>query len=108
MRILDSSTNFGWLVGVYVCVCLWAFWNPAPFLVGWLLGGGGCVCTFWIRAALLIYFGLCWVFAAAWAFPLLRQVGTTLSVRGLLIAVASRCGAQAVGRQDFSNCGARA
>ena len=39
---------------------------------------------------LFIYFWLCWVFAAAWAFSSCSELGLLfLAARGLLIAVAS-------------------
>ena len=66
---------------------------------------------------LLIYFWLRWVFVAARRLSLVAESGGLLfiAVRGLLTAVASRCGARALGAwasvvvaRGLSSCGARA
>ena len=48
---------------------------------------------------LFIYFWLCWVFIATHGLSLVVESGaySSLVVRGLLTAVASRCGARALG-----------
>ena len=65
---------------------------------------------------LFIYFWLHWVFVAAWAFTSCSEQGLLfIVVRGLLIEVASRCRAWALGVRasvvvtcGLSSCGSRA
>ena len=48
----------------------------------------------------IIYLWLCWVFVVAWAFSSCGKWGLlSVAVSGLLTAVASRCGAPALGLQ---------
>ena len=44
---------------------------------------------FFLLCSLFIYLWLCWVFAAAWAFPTFGRVSCLLAVLKLLIAVVS-------------------
>ena len=54
----------------------------------------------------LISLWLCWVFIAVCGLPLVVASGvSSLMVNELLIVVASRCGAQALGCVGFSSCG---
>lgn len=58
----------------------------------------------------IIYFWLCWVFVAAQGLSLVAESGgsSLFAVCRLLVMVASRCRAQALGRAGLSSCGAQA
>ena len=87
MRILDSSTNFGWLVVGGKGVCMH------------ILDSSSLIYLFWAVLGLCCCEGFSLI-APSGDYPLGTRVSHCCSF--------SSCGAQAVGRQDFSNCGARA
>ena len=63
-----------------------------------------------ITLSVFLYFGLCSVFIAAWAFLYLQRQGL-LSSCGAAASHCSGfscCGAQALGRPGFSSCGCQA